>query len=309
MDEQDSNQRRGEHQRRAERAGRRFRSGPRFPDEPEFGPRGGHGGHGGFGGHGGHEFGDEPEFGGGPGGPEFGGQEFAGGPPFGGPGFPGRPGFRGGHGPHGRGGFAGGPPGFGAWPRGSGRRGSRAKRGDVRAAALALLAEEPMNGYQIIQQIGERSGGIWRPSPGSVYPALAQLEDENLIAAAPTDGGRRAYSLTDDGRAYVAAHAAELREPWSAMTTDAASAAVDMRTLVGQVHLAAFQVVSAGTEAQVSQARKVLAQARRALYRILADDEEAGGGPDSRPASQEAGPGTTDGSGSGTSGSPASASD
>jgi DNA-binding MarR family transcriptional regulator len=169
-----------------------------------------------------------------------------------------------------------------------------------------------MNGYQIIQQIGERSGGIWRPSPGSVYPALAQLEDENLIAVLPTDGGRRAYSLTDDGKAYVAAHATELREPWSAMTTDAASAAVDMRTLVGQVHLAAFQVVSAGTEAQVSQARKVLAQARRALYRILADDDEADGGPDSSATSTQAGqvsPGTTDGGGSGTSGSPASASD
>ena len=73
---------------------------------------------------------------------------------------------------------------FGPWlgdPRMSGMRGPRAKRGDVRAAALALLAEEPMNGYQIIQAIGERSDGVWRPSPGSVYPALQQLEDEGLI--------------------------------------------------------------------------------------------------------------------------------
>ena len=60
-------------------------------------------------------------------------------------------------------------------------RGPRVKRGDVRAAALALLAEEPPNGYQIIQEISERSGGVWRPSPGSVYPALQQLEDEGLI--------------------------------------------------------------------------------------------------------------------------------
>src|ERR1022692_3628264 len=166
-----------------------------------------------------------------------------------GPGFGGRPGF------------AGGPPGFagfGPWP-GEPRmmRGPRAKRGDVRAAALALLAEEPMNGYQIIGEISERSEGVWRPSPGSVYPALAQLEDENLIAVPPTEGGRRAYALTNEGRAYVAAHADELTAPWSAMTNDAATAAVDMRTLVGQVHLAAFQVVSAGTDAQVQQARKV----------------------------------------------------
>jgi DNA-binding PadR family transcriptional regulator len=140
-----------------------------------------------------------------------------------------------------------------------------------------------MNGYQIIQQISERSGGIWRPSPGSIYPALAQLEDENLITVLPADGGRRAYTLTDEGRAYAAAHADELKAPWSAMTSDAATAAVDMRTLVGQVHLAAFQVVSAGTDAQVQQARKVLAQTRRALYRILA--EEGAADADDGPAS------------------------
>jgi DNA-binding PadR family transcriptional regulator len=165
--------------------------------------------------------------------------------------------------------------GFGPWPRGYVRRGGRAKRGDVRAAALALLAEEPMNGYQIIQQIGERSGGLWRPSPGSVYPALAQLEDEGLIATGASDGGRRAYALTEAGRGYVAEHAEELKAPWSAMSGDAFSAAADIRTLVHQVHLAAFQVVSAGTETQVEQARKTLAQTRRALYRILAEDDDA----------------------------------
>ena len=164
---------------------------------------------------------------------------------------------------------------FGPWARGARRRGGgRAKRGNVRAAALALLAEEPMNGYQIIQQISERSGGIWQPSPGSVYPALAQLEDEGLIALQDTTGGRRAYGLTENGRAYVAEHAEELNAPWSAMA-GAASTAHDMRRLVHQVHLAATQVISAGTDEQVSQARKVLTQARRALYRILAEDDTA----------------------------------
>jgi DNA-binding PadR family transcriptional regulator len=176
---------------------------------------------------------------------------------------------------HGRPEFHGGPPGFGPRGRGYGRRGGgRAKRGDVRAAALALLAEGPMNGYQIIQQITERSGSLWRPSPGSVYPALAQLEDEALIALQDSAGGRRAYALTEAGRTYVAEHPDELRAPWSAMTGDAASAS-DMRTLLRQVHLAAFQVVGAGSDAQLSQARKVLAQTRRALYRILAEDDEA----------------------------------
>ncbi|HEX6931313.1 MAG TPA: PadR family transcriptional regulator [Streptosporangiaceae bacterium] len=170
--------------------------------------------------------------------------------------------------------FHGGPGGFG--PRGRyGRRGGRAKRGDVRAAALALLAEEPMNGYQIIQQISERSGGLWRPSPGSVYPALAQLEDENLVVLQATAGERRSYALTDAGREYVTEHADEMKAPWSAVSGDAASAAADLHALVRQVHVAAFGVLNAGTAAQMAQARKILAQTRRSLYRILAEDDEA----------------------------------
>ncbi|HUJ05996.1 MAG TPA: PadR family transcriptional regulator [Streptosporangiaceae bacterium] len=189
---------------------------------------------------------------------EFGEPDFA----FG-PGFHGRPGFR------------MGPPGFGPRGYGYGRRGGRARRGDVRAAALALLSEEPMNGYQIIQQIGERSGGLWRPSPGSVYPALAQLEDEGLIESQGSESGRRAFALTEAGRAYATEHADELRAPWSALAGDGASAAADIHQLVRQVHLAALGVLSAGSDSQLSQARKVLAQTRRALYRILAEDDEA----------------------------------
>jgi len=192
-----------------------------------------------------------------------------------GPGFAGRPGFGGGSG------FPGGPGlhGMGPWPREPRMRGPRARRGDVRAAALALLAEEPRNGYQIIQEIGERSGGVWRPSPGSVYPALQQLEDESLIRAEAGESGRRAYVLTEEGQAYVAAHPDELRAPWDVVTGSAGGTAIEMRRLVGQVTMAAFQVVGVGTEAQVSQARKILAGTRKALYRILAadDDEQAGG--------------------------------
>lgn len=208
----------------------------------------------------------------------YGPQDFD--PSAGEPGVPGGPGMRGragfgafgpGYGPGFGGPFHGGPAGFG--PRGRyGRRGGRAKRGDVRAAALALLAEEPMNGYQIIQQISERSGGLWRPSPGSVYPALAQLEDENLVVLQATAGERRSYALTDAGRDYVAEHADELKAPWSAVSGDAASAAADLHALVGQVHVAAFGVLNAGTEAQMAQARKILAQTRRSLYRILAEE-------------------------------------
>src|SRR3984957_8095635 len=189
---------------------------------------------------------------------------------------------------HVRGGLAvrvpGPPPGFhdfGPWPGGPGgprMRGPRARRGDVRAAALALLAEQSMNGYQIIQEIGERSGGVWRPSPGSVYPALQQLEDEGLIRAEAGEGGRRAYQLTDEGRQYAASHADELRAPWDVVAGNAAGPALEMRKLIGQVAMAAYQVISAGTEAQGAQARQVLVDTRKSLYRILAADEDEGAG-------------------------------
>jgi DNA-binding PadR family transcriptional regulator len=188
------------------------------------------------------------------------GRHFAG--PFGGPGFPPGPGF------------PGGPEAFMGWREPRGMRGPRARRGDVRAAALALLAEQPMNGYQIIQEIGERSGGVWRPSPGSVYPALQQLEDEGLIRADAGDGGRRAFQLTDEGREYAASHTDELRAPWDVVAGSAGGAAIEMRKLIGQVAMAAFQVLSAGTDAQAGQARQVLTDARKALYRILAADED-----------------------------------
>jgi DNA-binding PadR family transcriptional regulator len=183
--------------------------------------------------------------------------------PFGGPGFPGGPGFGG---PE----LHGGP-----WMKEMHRmRGPRARRGDVRAAALALLAEKPMNGYQIIQEITDRSGGVWRPSPGSVYPALQQLEDEGLIRAEAGDGGRRAYQLTHEGQQYAATHADELRAPWDVVAGGAGGAAIEMRRLIGQVAMAAVQVVSAGTDAQAAEARQLLTDTRKALYRILASDEE-----------------------------------
>jgi DNA-binding PadR family transcriptional regulator len=198
-------------------------------------------------------------------------------PHFGGPGFPDGPGFPGGPG------FGGPEFAFraGPWMKEAHRmRGPRARRGDVRAAALALLNEQPMNGYQIIQEISERSGGVWRPSPGSVYPALQQLEDEGLIRAEAGDGGRRAYQLTDEGRHYVASHADELTAPWDVVAGGAAGAAIEMRKLIGQVAMAAVQVVSAGTDAQAAQAKQVLTDTRKALYRILAADDEPEGGAD-----------------------------
>jgi DNA-binding PadR family transcriptional regulator len=188
-----------------------------------------------------------------------------------------------GHGPGRRGfGMPGfgppGPGGFGPWP-GEARfpRGPKVRRGDVRAASLALLAEEPRNGYQIIQEIGERSGGVWQPSPGSVYPALQQLEDEGLIEAETPEGGRRRYALTAEGRDYVAAHADELRAPWDVVARSVGSDAIELRRLFHEVLMAAAQVARVGSTDQVDQARRILTDTRRRLYRILAADEEEAG--------------------------------
>jgi DNA-binding PadR family transcriptional regulator len=162
-----------------------------------------------------------------------------------------------------------GPPGFG-------RRGPRVRRGDVRAAILDLLAEgQPWNGYQIIQEIGARTQGVWRPSAGSVYPALQQLEDEALVRAETAgDDRRRMYTLTEEGQAYVEEHADELRASWDAVTGSVDDAEVQLHHTMKQVMVAMTQVAQAGSAAQVQQAAKILADTRRALYRILAADGE-----------------------------------
>jgi DNA-binding PadR family transcriptional regulator len=170
------------------------------------------------------------------------------------------------HGWGGRHGF--GPP-FGPPPFG---RGPRARRGDVRAALLVLLAEEPRNGYGLMQEIERRSEGVWRPSPGSVYPALSQLEDEGLVRAVES-GGRKQYELTDEGRTYVEEHRDELAEPWNEVAGEMGEGVFALRALAGQVTAALMQVGFAGNEAQIEEAKKVLADTRRALYRILAEDD------------------------------------
>jgi len=155
-------------------------------------------------------------------------------------------------------------------------RGRRASRGNVRAGILALLAEQPRNGYQIMQELEQRSRGMWRPSPGSVYPALQQLEDEGLVKAEEAGGGR-VFALTERGRAHVKEHQDETTAPWDEVARCAGGEELaDLLGLARQVGVAAAQVVHAGGPAQVAEARKVLHEARRALYRILAEE-----GPDS----------------------------
>ena len=153
------------------------------------------------------------------------------------------------------------------------RGGRRQRRGDVRAAVLVLLDEAPSNGYQLIQELTERSNETWRPSPGSIYPVLQQLEDEGLVEA-DASGTGRSYALTDAGRQLVNEQREQLGRPWE---HSAEGANIAARALMGtgrQVLLAARQVLIAGSEAQIAKATTVLTEARRALYGILAEGDE-----------------------------------
>ena len=153
-------------------------------------------------------------------------------------------------------------PGFGP------SRGPRARRGDVRAALLVLLAEEPRNGYQLMQEIEQRSEGVWRPSPGSVYPALQLLEDEGLVRA--PEAGKKVYELTDEGRTHVEEH--DLGAPWDAVKSDVGEGAWELMGAMRQIGGALFQLTHSGSEAQQQAAKELLAETRRKLYRILADE-------------------------------------
>ncbi len=174
------------------------------------------------------------------------------------------------HGDFGRGGGGWGFP-YGGGPRGRGRR---ARRGDIRTAALLLLAEEPRNGYQIMQEVQERSGGLWSPSPGSVYPALAQLEDEGLIRTQDEDG-HKLFVLTDAGKALVDERGADRPAPWEQQGGDSGDAH-ELGKLIRDVAFAFTQVMRTGSPGQLVSAREVLANTRRDLYRILADGEDEG---------------------------------
>ncbi|GAB4665568.1 PadR family transcriptional regulator [Mycobacterium avium] len=178
-----------------------------------------------------------------------------------GPGF--GPGFGAGFGP----GFGFGPGGpRGAWRR---RGPGRGKRGDVRAALLALLAERPMHGYEMIQLIAERSNGLWKPSPGSVYPTLQLLADEGLITANETDGSKKLFELTDDGRA-----AAEKIEtpPWDEIAEGADPGHMNLRAAIGQLFGAVGQSAHTASPEQQQRIVDILNNARREIYGILGED-------------------------------------
>src|SRR5215217_5571892 len=126
-------------------------------------------------------------------------------------------------------------------PQGRGR--GRVQRGDVRTAILLLLADEPMHGYQIMQAMGDRTGGAWRPSPGAIYPTIAQLEDEGLVTTRE-EGGRRSVTLTSEGQAYLEERSARLGDPFSNFAGQPSRP--DLRDGMQELQAAARQIVTSG---------------------------------------------------------------
>jgi len=148
------------------------------------------------------------------------------------------------------------------------KAGTRMGRGDVRAAVLALLAEKPMHGYQIMAEIEERTGGTWKPSPGSVYPTLQLLADEGLIRAEESNG-RKTYSLTPEG--LLVANEAGAGAPWATQSGRSTSTKTGALPKAGiDLAQAIAQVGRSGNPAQVNEAVAVLEEARRKVYAILA---------------------------------------
>jgi DNA-binding PadR family transcriptional regulator len=146
------------------------------------------------------------------------------------------------------------------------------RRGDIRTAVLLSLQDGPAHGYEVIGRLEERSGGMWRPSPGSVYPTLQMLEDERLVTSHDVDG-TRTYELTDAGRSAGEKSAAERsgRAPWD-RGDEGDERVRNLRQAIGQTATAAKQVAQAGNPDQIDRSVEIIQRARKELYQILAED-------------------------------------
>ena len=151
---------------------------------------------------------------------------------------------------------------FGGPPWAGGRR---ARRGDVRTGLLSLLSDKPMHGYDLIRELEERSGGAWRPSPGSIYPTLQLLEDEGLVTSEEQDG-KRVYTITDAGRALLQEKGPSPAEPERPESED-------LRGAFMQLAQAVRQAVGVTPPEQHAKLREILVNARREVYKLLAETD------------------------------------
>ena len=157
-----------------------------------------------------------------------------------------------------------------AGPQHHGPHRHRARRGAIKGSVLRMLAERPMHGYELISELEERTGGRWRPSPGSVYPTLAQLEDEGLVRAIDDDGKKR-YELTDAGRTWLDEH----QDDEQSMPWERSGRRGDLRRLAGEIFGQLHQLGRYGSPAQHDKAKEILGRTRAELYAVLAEPPAA----------------------------------
>jgi DNA-binding PadR family transcriptional regulator len=154
------------------------------------------------------------------------------------------------------------------------QRGPRARRGEIRAGILALLKERPLNGYQVMQELEARSHGVWRPSPGSIYPTLQLLEDEGLISGQEVGDGKT-FKLTTKGEHWLSRHPRMAAAPWTQLADSASGGFVQLLDLVKAITMTTRQIIQLGTDQQKEAAVELLRTTRKSLLKILAEDEEA----------------------------------
>jgi DNA-binding PadR family transcriptional regulator len=151
------------------------------------------------------------------------------------------------------------------------RRGGRMRRGDIRTAVLAVLAEEPGHGYDVIQRLEEKTAGAWRPSPGSVYPTLQLLEDEGLVRSVERDS-KRVYEITDLGRDEATRRVDEAGgTPWDLAGRDDDRIG-ELRDAIRQLLIAAKQVSASNDSKGLERTIAILKRARKEIYTMLAED-------------------------------------
>lgn len=177
-------------------------------------------------------------------------------------------------GPRGRG-----PQGRHGWesgPHGGGSGAKRARRGNVRAAILSLLNEQPMHGYQMIQELSRRSGGRWNPSPGSIYPRLQMLEDEGLVKSRQSEDGKRLFELTDAGRSEAAgATSGSGHKPWEHHGEHHSGPPRDLVMAIGDAASTLLSAASQGNDEQRAQIVQLLSEFRQTLSAIVPEASSA----------------------------------
>lgn len=164
-------------------------------------------------------------------------------------------------GSHRHGGRAGG---FGRWGGGGRVFGP----GDLRLVLLALIAEQPRHGYELIKEIEQRFGGGYSPSPGSVYPTLTLQEELGYVRATASEGAKRLFEITDEGRAFLAENQAAVDGVMERMNlaAQAMTGQAVPETVRQAMHTlkAALRFRSAGwNEAETERVRKALERATR----------------------------------------------